>query len=198
MATSVEQADQAITDIMERKVFGQAGAQHIVLIGTMPPVAPFAYPDKPGYLAPDAATTHVLARPEQDVADALARLADELGREGEESPLTFSAKGAEAAELTARDIGFDATGARFTIRSPEGELEVRTPLPGDFNVENALAALAYALEHARTDLDRVDDHVRGVLAPFHAAVEERRRGGIVDDDVLDNHAPHEDVDARLA
>ena len=56
-----------------------AGAQHIVLIGTMPPVAPFAYPDKPGYLAPDAATTHVLARPEQDVADALARLADELG-----------------------------------------------------------------------------------------------------------------------
>ena len=29
-----------------------AGAQHIVLIGTMPPVAPFAYPDKPGYLAP--------------------------------------------------------------------------------------------------------------------------------------------------
>jgi acetolactate synthase I/II/III large subunit len=56
-----------------------AGAQHIVLIGTMPPVAPFAYPDKPGYLAPEAATTHVLARPEQDVADALTRLADELG-----------------------------------------------------------------------------------------------------------------------
>ena len=57
-----------------------AGAQHIVLIGTMAPVAPFAYPDKPGYLAPDAATTHVLARPEQDVADALARLAGELVR----------------------------------------------------------------------------------------------------------------------
>ncbi len=56
-----------------------ASAQHIVLIGTTPPVAPFAYPDKPGYLAPAAATTHVLARPEQDVADALARLADELG-----------------------------------------------------------------------------------------------------------------------
>ena len=29
--------------------------------------------------APEAATTHVLARPEQDVADALTRLADELG-----------------------------------------------------------------------------------------------------------------------
>ena len=48
-----------------------AGAKHIVLIGTMAPVAPFAYPDRPGYLAPEAATTHVLARPEQDVADAL-------------------------------------------------------------------------------------------------------------------------------
>ncbi len=55
-----------------------AGAKHVVLIGTTPPVAPFAYPDKPGYLAPKDASVHVLARPEQDVADALARLADEL------------------------------------------------------------------------------------------------------------------------
>ena len=43
------------------------------------PVAFFAYPGKPGYLAPDDADLHVLARPEQDAADALARLADELG-----------------------------------------------------------------------------------------------------------------------
>jgi len=50
-----------------------AGAKHVVLIGTTPPVAPFAYPNKPGYLAPKDATVHVLARPEQDVADALAR-----------------------------------------------------------------------------------------------------------------------------
>jgi len=55
-----------------------ADAKHIVLIGTAPPVAPFAYPDKPGYLFPKDASVHVLARPEQDVADALARLADEL------------------------------------------------------------------------------------------------------------------------
>ena len=48
-----------------------AGAKHVVLIGTTPPVAPFAYPNKPGYLAPKDATVHVLARPEQDVADAL-------------------------------------------------------------------------------------------------------------------------------
>ena len=38
----------------------------------------------------------------------------------------------------------------------------------------------------------------GVLARLHAAVQERRGGGIVDDDVLDDHPPHEDVDAGLA
>ncbi len=56
-----------------------AGAKHVVLIGTTPPVAPFAYPNKPGYLAPKDSAVHVLARPDQDVADALAKLADELG-----------------------------------------------------------------------------------------------------------------------
>ncbi len=55
-----------------------ATAKHIVLIGTTPPVAPFAYPNKPGYLFPKDSSVHVLARPEQDVGDALARLADEL------------------------------------------------------------------------------------------------------------------------
>ena len=55
---------------IDQAMAAMASAQHIVLIGTTPPVAPFAYPDKPGYLAPAAATTHVLARPEQDVADA--------------------------------------------------------------------------------------------------------------------------------
>jgi UDP-N-acetylmuramoyl-L-alanyl-D-glutamate--2,6-diaminopimelate ligase len=39
-------------------------------------------------------------------------------------------------------VSFDAGGSRFVCASPEGDLEVRTPLPGDFNVANALAALA--------------------------------------------------------
>jgi UDP-N-acetylmuramoyl-L-alanyl-D-glutamate--2,6-diaminopimelate ligase len=33
-------------------------------------------------------------------------------------------------------------GSRFTVRSPAGELDVRSPLPGRFNVLNSLAALA--------------------------------------------------------
>ena len=55
-----------------------------------------------------------------------------------------------------------------------------------------------ALEHARADLDRVHHHAGRVLARLDAPVQERRGRGIVDDDVVDDHAPHQDVHARLA
>ena len=62
----------------DQSVATLAGTKHLVLIGTAPPVAPFAYPNKSGYLFPKDCNVHVLARPDQDIADALARLADEL------------------------------------------------------------------------------------------------------------------------
>ena len=62
----------------DQSVATLAGTKHLVLIGTAPPVAPFAYPNKPGYLFPKDCGVHVLARPDQDIADALVRLADEL------------------------------------------------------------------------------------------------------------------------
>jgi UDP-N-acetylmuramoyl-L-alanyl-D-glutamate--2,6-diaminopimelate ligase len=74
------------------------------------------------------------------------RLAEELScGEGAEC-ISYSATGG-AADLSARGVAFDAAGSRFRCLSPDGELEVETPLPGDFNVSNALAALtvAYAL-----------------------------------------------------
>jgi lipid II isoglutaminyl synthase (glutamine-hydrolysing) len=37
-------------------------------------------------------------------------------------------------------------GSRIEVRSPEGELSIRLPLPGLYNVYNAIAALAAALE----------------------------------------------------
>src|SRR6202034_2421600 len=55
-----------------------AGTRNLVLAGSAIPAAPFAYPGKPGALQPDDATIHVLARPDQDVAQALAALAGEL------------------------------------------------------------------------------------------------------------------------
>ena len=56
-----------------------AGVQHVVLVGAVQPTAFFAYPGKPGRLTPPDAAIHVLARPEQDLADALAQLAEALG-----------------------------------------------------------------------------------------------------------------------
>jgi UDP-N-acetylmuramoyl-L-alanyl-D-glutamate--2,6-diaminopimelate ligase len=48
------------------------------------------------------------------------------------------------ADYRAREIGFDLAGARFVADTPDGPLELRTRLPGLFNVSNALAALAVA------------------------------------------------------
>jgi UDP-N-acetylmuramoyl-L-alanyl-D-glutamate--2,6-diaminopimelate ligase len=57
-------------------------------------------------------------------------------------PITFSAAGDEGADYRATDLRFDASGARFRCLAPEGEAEVALPLPGRFNVENALCAIA--------------------------------------------------------
>jgi UDP-N-acetylmuramoyl-L-alanyl-D-glutamate--2,6-diaminopimelate ligase len=75
---------------------------------------------------------------------------------GEFECLTFSAEGA-AADFRATEVAFDATGATFTVsmgRKPgdipgnrpiDGEVGVRTGLPGHFNVANALGAFAVAI-----------------------------------------------------
>jgi UDP-N-acetylmuramoyl-L-alanyl-D-glutamate--2,6-diaminopimelate ligase len=65
------------------------------------------------------------------------RLADEF------DCLTFSVDGSDA-DFVARDVSFDATGAAFVAKGPEGEARVNTALPGHFNVSNALGAFAAA------------------------------------------------------
>jgi acetolactate synthase I/II/III large subunit len=55
-----------------------AGIKHLILVGAGEPVTFFAYPGKPSFSTPKDAKTHVFARPEDDLLDALARLADEL------------------------------------------------------------------------------------------------------------------------
>jgi UDP-N-acetylmuramoyl-L-alanyl-D-glutamate--2,6-diaminopimelate ligase len=56
--------------------------------------------------------------------------------------LTYSLS--EDAAYRARDVEWDAVGTSFTCETPEGALEVALPLPGLFNVQNALAAVAAA------------------------------------------------------
>jgi UDP-N-acetylmuramoyl-L-alanyl-D-glutamate--2,6-diaminopimelate ligase len=109
------------------------------------------------------------------------------------------------ADYRARDVEFDRSGARFTVEMPEGVLEVTTPLPGQFNVSNALAALAAAraigvdAETCRSALATAD-RVPGRLEP----VDEGQSFGVFVDfahtpDSLDNvlRAARELTERRL-
>jgi UDP-N-acetylmuramoyl-L-alanyl-D-glutamate--2,6-diaminopimelate ligase len=48
------------------------------------------------------------------------------------------------ADFRAIDVEFDLMGSRFRCRTPDGELKLSSPLPGLFNVQNVLAAVAVA------------------------------------------------------
>jgi len=73
------------------------------------------------------------------------RLAREL-----DAPLTYALE--EDADYTARDVRVSFRGCAFTLHSPAGAREVSLPMPGRFNVANALAALA-ATHALGADLD---------------------------------------------
>jgi UDP-N-acetylmuramoyl-L-alanyl-D-glutamate--2,6-diaminopimelate ligase len=66
-----------------------------------------------------------------------ARLAAELPR-----VLTFSLRG--DADFHATDVETGLGGSRFSVRTPDGELALSSPLRGEFNVYNMLGALAAA------------------------------------------------------
>jgi UDP-N-acetylmuramoyl-L-alanyl-D-glutamate--2,6-diaminopimelate ligase len=63
------------------------------------------------------------------------RLAAEL-----DDAVTFAVE--READYRAKDVRFDLTGARFTCETPEGAIPMESPLPGLFNVQNVLAAVA--------------------------------------------------------
>ncbi|MBA2521930.1 MAG: UDP-N-acetylmuramoyl-L-alanyl-D-glutamate--2,6-diaminopimelate ligase [Solirubrobacterales bacterium] len=91
-----------------------------------------------------------------------ARLLAGLAAPDSPPAISFSPSGG-AADLSARDVEFDADGSRFELIGPKRERAQRSvelQLPGAFNVENALAALACA--HA-LDLD-LDDAVAALAA----------------------------------
>ena len=82
------------------------------------------------------------------------RLADELG-----GAITYGVE-AETADYHARDVTFDMAGAAFAVDTPDGTLALTTRLPGLFNVQNVLGALAAA----RTLGVEPDAAVQGLVA----------------------------------
>ena len=81
------------------------GIRHVVVVGAADPVSFFAYPGKRGRLRPPEATLHVLARPDEDGPQALARLAEALNAPAvpppEPGPRPEPAKGPVTSEAVA-------------------------------------------------------------------------------------------------
>jgi UDP-N-acetylmuramoyl-L-alanyl-D-glutamate--2,6-diaminopimelate ligase len=73
---------------------------------------------------------------------AVVNIDDEYGRRiaAEVESTTFAIE--RDADYRALDVDFDLMGSRFRCRMPDGELELSSPLPGLFNVQNVLAAVA--------------------------------------------------------
>jgi lipid II isoglutaminyl synthase (glutamine-hydrolysing) len=71
--------------------------------------------------------------------------------------------------IAARDVALDGVrGARFLLNTPVGDREIALPLPGLYNVYNALAAAALALALGAT-LDQVAEGLRAVSPAFGRA-----------------------------
>ncbi|GJG94990.1 acetolactate synthase large subunit [Cupriavidus pauculus] len=86
-----------------------AGIRNVILVGAPPPVTFFAYPGKSPRPYPEDANIHVLARAEEDLGEALARLADELGARSAALPQSAPrsaapAKGAITSEAVAQSL----------------------------------------------------------------------------------------------
>ncbi|MGP3951071.1 UDP-N-acetylmuramoyl-L-alanyl-D-glutamate--2,6-diaminopimelate ligase [Streptomyces sp. 7N604] len=85
-----------------------------------------------------------------------------LARESEVPVTTFSAEGHPDADWRAEDVEVGPLGSTFTAVGPAGEsVRAAAPLPGPFNVANALAAIT-ALVVAGTDPQTAADGVAAV------------------------------------
>jgi UDP-N-acetylmuramoyl-L-alanyl-D-glutamate--2,6-diaminopimelate ligase len=80
----------------------------------------------------------------EDAGLSVVNVDDEYGRRiaAEVECVTFGVE--READYRARDVEFDLMGSRFVCETPHGELELSSPLPGLFNVQNVLGAVAAA------------------------------------------------------
>jgi UDP-N-acetylmuramoyl-L-alanyl-D-glutamate--2,6-diaminopimelate ligase len=126
------------------------------------------------------------------------RLAEEL-----EGAVTFAID--SDADYRAHDVRVDLNGSRFRLSTPAGERLLSLPLPGRFNVANALAALA-ATHSLGADLDTLVQAIeQGVRVPGRVEpVEEGQGFAVLVDyahtpDSLENvlSAAHEVSDGRV-
>ncbi len=93
---------------VDQAVAALSGFRRLILVGAAAPVGFFAYPNKPGFMAPPDCEVLVLARPEQDALDALARVAEGLGAapvaHRPAGPRPAPARGAVTSEAVAQTL----------------------------------------------------------------------------------------------
>jgi UDP-N-acetylmuramoyl-L-alanyl-D-glutamate--2,6-diaminopimelate ligase len=82
---------------------------------------------------------------QMDVRTPIVNVDDAYGRRlAEELPGAVTIALDREATYRARDVHTEIAGARFTLDGPDGAVELRSPLPGRFNVQNVLCAVAAA------------------------------------------------------
>ncbi len=94
--------------------------RHLVLCGARQPVAFFAYPDKPSILTPEGCAIHGMAGLEDDLVDALERLATALNAH-KATPLLQKA---ERPETPSGAITLDKLGAALGATLPENAIVI--------------------------------------------------------------------------
>jgi acetolactate synthase-1/2/3 large subunit len=111
-----------------------AGVRRLILVGARPPVAFFAYPGAPSLLIPSDAQVVTLARPEEDLTDALARLADLLDADALAPTQASIRHVPPSGRLTAATLA-QTIGASI----PEGAIVVDEAITGGFPAWQASA-----------------------------------------------------------
>lgn len=88
----------------------------------------------------------------------------------------------EQADVRAEDVRLNSDGSSFTVSSKEGDYPVFTPLPGEFNVYNSLAAICVGLQEGipLTVIQTILKKMKGVPGRFEPVDEGQRFGVVVD------------------
>lgn len=109
-------------------------ADLLVIAGSRPPVAFFAYPEKPSMLVPESCATLLLGGPESDAAATLAALANALG-----APANGLATQRMPMDAQKGPLNPFAIGACLARRLPSGAIITDDAISGGIVIYNALA-----------------------------------------------------------
>jgi UDP-N-acetylmuramoyl-tripeptide--D-alanyl-D-alanine ligase len=158
----------------EVRVWTNVGAAHLEFFGTLDAIA-----EAKAEILEGAGTGAVLIANADDelVMRHAARFAGRVQTFGVEKP-------ADVRAVEVRDLGVDGTAA--LVRTPIGDTEIQTPLPGTANLSNLLAATAVAIRFEVPLSDIAERAAR--LKPVARRGEISRAGGvtIVDDSYNSN------------